>query len=290
MTGTEFEIVHGQQQAIITEQGATLRAYTVDGRDIVTSFPEDASPEGCQGQHLLPWPNRIRDGRYDWLGRSHQLPINEVERNNAIHGLLNWVPWQVAELYVSVVRLRTELYPQPGWPGTLVCELTQWLDDDGFSCELAVRNVGTEPAPFGYAAHPYITLGTTIDDIRMTIPFDRYLETDERLLPIQLRLVEDALDGRPLGTREFDTAFCGAERDALGRWQVRLEHGDRACVVWGDESMDWLQIYTPADRRSIAVEPMTCGPDAFNEGPTRAGLITLAPGASTRSVWGIRAS
>lgn len=287
-TGTQYDIVHGDQIAVITEVGATLRSYQAGGRDVVASFPEDGLPAGCQGQQLLPWPNRIRDGRYDWNGETHQLPINELERNNAIHGLLNWVPWQLAELYPSLVRLRTVLHPQPGWPGTLECHITHWLDDSGLSVEVSVRNIGDAAVPFGYAAHPYLTLDETIDDATLLVPFKHYLAVDERLLPVELRPVsDDERAGQPLGSATYDTAFCSPQRDETGRWRVRFTRADHACSLWGDEALGWLQIYTPSDRRSIAVEPMTCGPDAFNPGPTHSELITLAPGATFSCTWGI---
>ena len=109
------------------------------------------------------------------------------------------------------------------------------------------------------------------------MPAGRYLEVDDRLLPRRSEPVDgtddDLRTGAPLGCAQSRHRVAPLARDADGRWRVRLELGDRWAELWADESFGWLQVFTGADRRdrSIAVEPMTCGPDAFNPGrPTTA--------------------
>ena len=96
-TGTQYEISHGLWQAVVTEQGATLRSLRHNGDDVIKTFEADQSPASSQGQQLLPWPNRIRDGRYRFDDVDQQLAISEVDRNNAIHGLVAWSPWHLVE-------------------------------------------------------------------------------------------------------------------------------------------------------------------------------------------------
>ena len=78
-------------------------------------------------------------------------------------------------------------------------------------------------------------------------------------------------------------------RDPDGRWRVSVELGERYAELWGDETMRWMQIFTGGPNRdwSIAVEPMTCGPDAFNPGPTHGDMKVLAPGETFVGQWGI---
>jgi len=87
----------------------------------------------------------------------------------------------------------------------------------------------------------------------------------------------------------LDTALTDLARDADGRWRVKLVLGDRSAEVWGDETMHWIQVFSggPSRNSSIAVEPMTCGPDAFNAGPTHDGMRVLAAGSSFQGEWGI---
>lgn len=149
--------------------------------------------------------------------------------------------------------------------------------------------------PFGYGAHPYLTAGEDrTDDVMVTVPADQYLVVDERLLPASIAAVAgtdcDLRERSTLGPRVLDTAFTSVRREADGVWCVRLEHGDRFAELWAGQGFDWLQIYTGADARDIgiAVEPMTCGPDAFNPGPTHDGMRVLRPGEEFRGAWGIR--
>ena len=60
--------------------------------------------------------------------------------------------------------------------------------------------------------------------------------------------------------------------------------------MWGEATTQWVQVFTAPHRDSVAVEPMTCGPDAFNEGPTYRDRIMLRPGESAHATWGIRAA
>ena len=128
----------------------------------------------------------------------------------------------------------------------------------------------------------------------MTVPAASYLEVDDRLLPVKVSPVagteRDLRAGRVLGATNLDTAMTDLERDPSGRWRVTLSLGERSAELWADETMTWAQIFTGGPNRdgSIAIEPMTCGPDAFNPGPTHDDLIMLSPGQTYAGAWGIR--
>lgn len=293
-TGEQYSISAGAHTAVVTEVGATLRAYAVAGRDVVSGFGADEVISGGRGMQLLPWPNRIRDGRYRFDGVDRQLVLSEPARHNAIHGLVRHVVWQLVEHADDRVTQRVRVYPQPGWPGILEATITHSVGEEGLTVDVRAENIGTTPVPFGYAAHPYFTVGESqVDDVRVTVPAASYLEVDDRLLPVAIRPVEgtvnDLRSGAPLGPTNLDTALTGLTRDADGRWRVRLELGDREAVLWADDTMGWIQVFTGGPRRdlALAVEPMTCGPDAFNDGPTHDGMITLAPGETYEGRWGV---
>jgi aldose 1-epimerase len=299
-TGQQFEISAAGYRAVITEVGATLRELQIDGKDIVAGFGQQARVEGGRGQQLMPWPNRIRDGRYSFGGQNYQLPVNETERGTALHGLVRWVPWQLVEHSADGLTQQVVVYPQQGWDSTIVCTVTHRLAEDGLTVTVGCQNVGDRAIPFGYAAHPYFTLGEQqVDDIDITVPASAYLEVEpDRLLPIKVGPVdgrpEDLRSGGPLGDRVFDTAFTDLEfapstSSASERWQIRLGHADRETVIWGDDRHRWIQLYTGADRRDLglAIEAMTCGPDAFNTEETADGLVILEPGADYSGQWGV---
>jgi aldose 1-epimerase len=295
-TGEQYEIVSGGHRAVVTEVGATLRSYSVDGVNVVRGFGEHESPRGGQGQNLLPWPNRIRDGKYTFAGKSQQLWLSEPARHNASHGLVRYVPWVLVDRTPDSVTNRVRVFPQPGWPGWLEATVTHAVSTEGLTVTMSATNIGDGDVPFGYAAHPYLTVGEeTVDDVDVRVPAAAYLEVDpDRLLPIRVAPVDgtdlDLRDGTTLGSRNLDSALTDLARDADGRWRVTLTRGDRTAELWGDESMAWVQVFTggPYRDRSVAVEPMTCGPDAYNEGPTHDDLIVLAPGDTCTGRWGVR--
>ncbi|MVA75666.1 aldose epimerase [Auraticoccus sp. F435] len=293
-TGVQHEISSGEWRAVVTEVGAALRVLQRGGRDVVAGFAPEDRVVGCRGQQLLPWPNRIRDGRYEFDGVTHQLALTEPHRHNAIHGLANWQPWRTVEHGESHLTQRIVVHPQLGWPGTVEATITHRLDADGLTVEVTATNTGPRDIPFGYAAHPYLTVGEdTVDDVSVLLPADTYLEVDERLLPVRLSAVdgrpEDLRDGAQLGQRVLDTAFTDLHRDDDGRWRIVLRRGEREAVMWAGPEFGWAQLFTGEKRRDIAlaVEPMTCGPDAFNDGPTSEGRLVLAPGDVFTGTWGI---
>ncbi len=293
-TGAQHEITSGPWRAVVAEVGAILRVLQRDGRDVVAGFAAEERVTKGRGQQLLPWPNRIRDGRYEFGGETHQLAITEPKRGTALHGLANWVPWTTLEHGADRVVQRVVVHPQLGWPGTVTATLTHRLDDEGLSVDVHVQNTGTVDVPFGYAAHPYLTVGEdVVDEVSVRLPADTYLEVDERLLPVRTAPVdgrpEDLRDGSPLGDRVLDTAFTDLHRDDDGRWRIVLSHGEREAVLWAGPEFGWAQLFTGETLRDIAlaVEPMTCGPDAFNEGPTAQDRLVLAPGDTFTGTWGI---
>lgn len=293
-TGEQYEIAAGGYRAVITELGATLRQLTHAGRPVLRGFGAEESPSGGAGQQLIPWPNRIRDGRYDFAGRSFQLPLTEPARGNANHGLVRYVGWRLAELTESTATLTVRVFPQPGWPGVLEATVSFGLAADGLTVRVEAANLGAGPLPFGYGAHPYLTVGEeTVEEVTLTVPGERYLVVDERMLPVRLAPVDgtpvDFRTAAVLGERSLDTAYTDLARDRDGRWEVRLRRGEQTATLWADANFGWLQVFSGGEfrDRSIAVEPMTCGPNAFNPGPTHGDLVLLEPGQHFTGQWGI---
>jgi aldose 1-epimerase len=294
-TGEQYEITFGDQRAVVTEVGAALRVYAVGGRDVLLGFAADEVIKGGRGQQLIPWPNRVRDGRYTFAGVTQQLALTEPARHNASHGLARHVAWTLLDHSEDSVSMQVRIFPQPGWPGILGAELTYALEEGGLTVSLSATNLGVGDIPFGYGAHPYLTAGEqNVDELTITVPASSYLEVDDRLLPRAVSPVADTSNdlrtAQLVGARTFDTAFTDVSTDDNGRWQVRLELGERYAELWADDHFPWLQVYTGDAQRNIgvAVEPMSCGPDAFNPGPTHDALVVLGPGESFTGQWGIR--
>jgi aldose 1-epimerase len=254
------------------------------------------------GQLLAPWPNRIANGHYRFDGEERQLDLSEPARRNAIHGLVRWSPWQVEEHATNRVVLTHRLFPHPGYPHTLDLIAVYSLDEAGLEVEVSARNIGASVAPYAYAAHPYLIPGVdtepdAIDQWTLHLPTSRRVESDERMHPIGLVDVDgtgyDFRAPRQLGAARMDTAFGGLQRELDGIGRVRMsEPGGGSVTLWMDRGLDWIQVFT-ADplagawhRAAVAVEPMSCPPDAFNSGTD---LIRLEPGVAVGHRWGIHA-
>lgn len=298
-SGEQYEFAAGGYRAVVTESGAALRLLERDGRPLLDGFAEDEMSSGGRGQLLVPWPNRLRDGRYSFGGRDLQLALTEPARSNASHGLARWAAWTLEELTATSVSLVHRLMAQSGYPWTVDLHVLYDLSADGLTVTQTATNVSPSPAPYASGAHPYLRVGGRIDALELTVPASTWLEVDDRLLPVASHPVDDEHDfrsPRAIGDAVLDVAMGGLEhRD--GRATVTLRDPDAGVGValWVDDRHHWLQVFSgdtdpDHDRRSLAVEPMTAPPDAFRSGTD---LVTLAPageaGDELSASWGIRA-
>jgi aldose 1-epimerase len=296
-TGDQYRITLGAQQAVIVQVGGGLRSYAAEGRAVLEGFPAEARADGGRGQLLVPWPNRIRDGRYRWADTEHQLGLSEVAKHNAIHGLLRWAEWSLQERTESRVTVGARVWPQPGYPFRLDVLAAYELTDRGLSVTITGRNQGDDPAPYGVGQHPYLGVCTDlVDDAVLTVPAQRWVRCDDRGLPVATELVDgtdyDFRTARAIGETKLDTPYTALTRGQDGRAVVSLNARDGSSGVdlWIGEGADYLQVFSgdtlapPRRRTGLAVEPMSCPPDAFNTGE---GLVTLEPGAAHSLRWGV---
>jgi aldose 1-epimerase len=291
-SGEQVELAFGEQRAVVVGVGAGLRTYSAGGRPLIDGYGADELCPSGRGQLLLPWPNRIEDGSYEFDGRSYQVPLNEPARQNAIHGLVRWSHWSIAERAADRVAFEHVLYPQPGYPFALELRVEYSLSDEGLTVRTEATNAGSEAAPYGAGSHPYLAVeGDLVDGVELRVPAATVLVADERGLPVSSAAVADeGLDfreSRPIGPAVLDHCFTDVQRDADGRAEVRLG----TTTLWADESYPYLMVFTgdplpDVARRSVAVEPMTCAPNAFRSGE---GLVRLEPGQPQVGSWGIRA-
>src|SRR5262245_21041490 len=295
-TGEQIELVLDSQRAVVVELGGGLRTYKVDGRDVLDGYGADEPATVARGQVLIPWPNRIRDGTYEFGGRRHELELTEPERRNAIHGLVRNTAWQVAERDGHRVVMEHVLEDEPGYPFSLGLRIEYALSSGGLGVTTTATNVGAEACPYGAGAHPYLTVGTpTVDTTVLHVPAETVLLADERGIStgaIPVRGTElDFREPSAVGNAALDHCFTDLVRDEDGRGRVELRSPDVAqrVTLWVDGSYGYLMLFTgdtlsSGARRSLAVEPMTCAPNAFQSGD---GLVRLAPGQTHTGTWGI---
>jgi aldose 1-epimerase len=252
---------------------------------------------GGRGQLLMPWANRIRDGRYSFGGRDLQLGLTDPSHGNASHGLARWAAWTVEEHTDTSVSLVYRVMAQTGYPWALDLHVLYDLSADGLVVTQTTTNLSPEPAPCASGAHPYLAVGDAIEDLELHVPARTRVLVDDRQVPTGTEPVSGAYDfssPRRIGDAVLDDGFGDLVRDD-GRATVTLTDPatGRGVALWVDEHHRWLQLFTqPTDgpRPALAVEPMTAPADAFNSGTD---LVTLAPAGSTGDElsvsWGIHA-
>lgn len=294
-SGDQFRISHDGHRATVTQVGAALREYSVDGRDVVVPFGVDEINPVFNCAVLLPWPNRLRDGSYEYRGTAHQLPVNEPERSTALHGLVAWERWSVVEHTGSAVTLELELVPRPGYPFQLVAQIRYALSATGLTVTLDVANVGTSTAPYGCGFHPWLsTGGADLDECTVRLDARTRVTADERLLPTGTEPASgtyDLREPRSAAGVTLDDAYVDVVRDDDGLSWAHLTGPDgRTAAVWMDGSLDVWQVCTGGEaapgqhRTGLAAEPMTCTADAFRTGER---LVHLAPGEQHGVRWGM---
>ncbi len=299
-TGQQWRIGHGGQEVVVCEVGATLRAYTVGEHPVIDGFGPDEWSHSGRGQVLAPWPNRLADGRYEFNGVRAQAALDEPERHNAIHGLVRWLPWTLQTRHQNQLSLRLQLHPSPGYPFSLLLEIEYHVGRDGLTVTTRARSLDEGSIPFGLGFHPYLTAGSeTVDGAILQVPARHTLDLDDRGLPTgALTPVEgtdrDFTAARFVGPAVLDTAYTTPRARRRG---PRLGQPRRARVAppaprsGSTQGFPYLMVYTgdtlpeiQRRRRAVAIEPMTCPPNALRTGKD---VIDLQPDQEWSARWGI---
>lgn len=297
---TEYTLEAGNYTATVTARGAALRQLRHGERDLIVPFPVGGPIPDYRGIIAAPWPNRIAGGEYRFAGTGYRLEVNEPERGCALHGLAFPLDWALAGQTESSLELACSIQPGPGYPALVHVTARYRLDTDGLHTSVTATNAGDTTAPYGVCPHPYLLAGPApLDEWVLHFQAEDFLEvTPDRLLPLQTRPVAghafDFGTPRSIGTTEIDHAFTGLAFDAAGRARLtaRDPGGTGVGMSW-DRNSPWLQIHTAdkphprPNRLGLAVEPMTCPPDAFNTGTD---LIHLHPGTTHEASWSIFAA
>jgi aldose 1-epimerase len=295
-TGEQVEIASGGARAVVTGLGAALRSFEVAGVPFAETYGADEQPPMGAGAVLVPWPNRVGGASWSHAGMRQELEVTEPARGNAIHGLVRREAWTVVERDGASATLAVEVGEVQGWPLPFRTTIRYALDDTGLTVTHTVHNTGNEDMPFGVGAHPYPRPGNVdVDDCELTIAAGTVLPVDlDTMVPNGKPQSVEGTDldfrvGRPLRDVALDTAFGDCEPGEDGLIRHSVTHADGGVVLWAEACFGWVQVFTPPEfpgkgARAVAIEPMTCPPDALNSGTD---LLTVAPGETWTGRWGI---
>ena len=283
---TRYTLQHpatGQSFSVVPERGANLLDITIAGQPILDGYqtPEELEVAKFGKSALLfPFPNRLDRGQYAWQGKHYQFPINNAATENAIHGFVRDEAFEVdyvflAKDHASISCSFTYEGQHDYYPFPFLLEIEFMLHDSGaFTVEVACRNRHTEAIPVGFGWHPYFRLTERADDHQLQLPACEQVAIQERMIPTGKRVAfDDFFRKKPVGEAVLDTCFQVTKPDSA--YKMVLENkGQRLKVQASARQFPYFQVFTPPHRSSVALEPMSCNVDAFNNGQ---GLITLEP-------------
>ena len=301
-TGDQYELLLQDgartMTATVTQVAAGLRALAVDGVALAETFPVDAAPPSACGITLVPWPNRVADGRWTLEGAVQQLDLTEPSKHNASHGLLRHTAYRLVEREPHAVTQGATVFPQHGWPFQLDVTVRHELVADGLVVTHVVRNVGRGRAPVALGSHPVLRVGDH-DVATLTVTLDaatRYL-VDDRSIPTGTEPVDgtdaDLRHGPRVGDLDLDTTYRDVAADEEGVRRTTLMAPDGSAVeMWQGPAYDHVQVFTPRNfprdgvlGLAVAAEPMTAPANALATGE---GLHWLDEGETLTAAWGVR--
>ncbi len=307
-SGKQIQLTYDNSRAVITEVGATLRIFEVGGEPVIWGFDENEICSAGRGQVLAPWPGRIQDGTYTFLGTQGVAGLDDLDRCCAIHGLVRWVPWKIQDLTSESVQLEYWLAPQPAYQFSLRLTVIYTLGNQGLTVNYHALNEGDKPLPFGIGFHPYLAVNNgSVDNARIQIPASIRLLLSDRGLPVGTESVATTShdfrqdntslrvshEMRALGNLRMSDCYSDLSFEEDGNWRVLFKpstYSETTVEVWGDHNFKYVLVFTGDPlpegirRRAVAIEPMTCPPNAFRTGKD---VIILQPGETNSGKWGI---
>ena len=280
--------------ANVNEIVLSKKALNYSILDGAKNYSELIKNEWYKGSKLIPFPNRILDGRYTFNRKSFKLPINFQSQKHAIHGLLYNQKFTVKDRTVSkksssILLEHLYLGRTDGYPFKFKVHIKYTLSGGGFECNTVIKNEHSAKIPIGDGWHPYFRLKGSLADMLLRIPSTRQIEVDSRNIPTgEISPFEKFSSLSKIADEEIDSGFQLRKRNGLAETEIVDQEHDLKLTVWqetGEMKYNYVQVFIPPSRKSIAIEPMTCNINAFNNGE---GLIILKPKSTFNATYGVR--
>ena len=273
---------NGEYVEIIQDLGAALNDLVVLGADgkmhsLVQGNRSEAEireehHRSFKGNKLLPYPNRIKGGEYVFQGTNYQFPIHFKGEQNSIHGFVHNRSFDLKEqseggdgAYVLLSYNYSGL--EQGYPFPFEAQIKYAFDNSGLTVSTTIKNTHSEVIPIADGWHPYFTLGNDAGDWELKMPKVQQLVVDEQMIPTGEKFdYDDFTEYKLIQNTLFDTCFELKQRSA--KETVSIRNNELALDIWSDSregKYSHLQVFIPSHRRSIAVEPMNCAPNVFND-------------------------
>ena len=284
------------QFSLVPAYGLNLLELQLNGQSLLDAYTDaSALKTGTWYKNtlLFPFPNRLKNGQYTQNGKTYQFPINEESTQSALHGFGNTVAFDVTktiimEDFVEVYARYEDQGERPYYPFSFCLEVKMRLSDrDGFRMDLSFQNTGTQSLPVGLGWHPYFTFGESVGQLKLKLPPCRKVEIDEQMIPTGATISFNSFSQlQQIKTTNFDNCFELEPSDSPIAEAI-IESSKGRLRYWQESGVGrfpFLQVFTPPKRESIALEPMTCNIDGFNN---QDGLVVLAAGEELKGAFGV---
>lgn len=287
-----FWNAQGDEMTIVPDCGANLLDLKFGGVSVLDGFQTpEALAAGDWGRSivLVPFPNRLRDGKYSFEGKNYQFSINNADTNNAIHGLGMQAPMQIATIETTEAAATLVCKWQydgsdAAYPFPFLFQIAFILRGGALDMKMSITNNGTHAIPAGLGWHPYFRIAEKSDMVSLKMPEADMIEIDERMLPTGIKKPFDTYKNMTLiGNDTLDNGFLITEKGTTATTTIEAAAGKLS--FWQQlDTARFVQVFTPPHRQSIAIEPMTCNIDAFNNND---GLVILEPNNTLDCVFGM---
>jgi aldose 1-epimerase len=299
--GTEYELSlwdGGRSvRATISDVGAAIRQLSVGTVELCPGVHAvEAAPFYC-GKVLVPWPNRLRDGRWNLDGRGQQLAITDPGYRTALHGLLTHTAYQLVAATASSITLSAPIPPQPGYPFHLDTEVRYELTTDGLTATHSIHNSGPACAPVAIGAHPFLAIGDVpAEELTLTVNGEDHIALDDRRTPVGVTAVQDTewdlRRGRVVADLDLDDSWSVLRNSDGGSHHTLSAPDGRTVSLWADRNFGYLHVFITREFpvsngviSAVAMEPMTAPANALRSGT---GIRWLETGDTMTASWGIR--
>ncbi len=287
-----FECLHitnGKQSCkIIPDFGANLMSLQLEGKDkIYELLDRYENTEAFQAHRwsksdwLIPYPNRIKDGKYTYEGTQYHFELNHPRTESSIHGFCKNKKFDIKEIVLNEDFAQVDLFYNyngnlNAFPFPFEVNLQYILSkNNSLEIYIYIKNTGENKMPAGIGWHPYFKWSENIEVSFLQMPACNRVEVDHNLIPVGgEKLYDKFLSLNQIGETKFDNCFHLAGN---APFKTRLTNAEKSLQVelQTDKNFPYLQVFIPPDRHCIALEPMTCNVNAFNN---KEGLKILSPG------------
>ena len=267
---------------IYLDQGASLQSLKFGNHHIIQNMAPLSYNKTYASSILFPFANRIKDGNYQFEGNAYNVETNVPEENNALHGFVYDKTFDVEKTSVSkdsatVSLVYTEETPPSGFPYAYTVRLKYVFKPNGLSLTLEITNLSDKKFPFTLGWHPYF-VSSDLHNSEIVFNSKEKLILDDRKITTGTSQLKDN-PSLKIQDKQFDDCWI------LSTDEVLFKTPNYNLKFNATGHNNFLQIYTPPRKNTIAIEPTTGIPDSFNN---KIGLETLSPGDTHAITWQVQ--